>query len=94
MPRFKVAHIREQGQDMIIIPVEDSFKYKSSQEQNQNRNGLQVRARGAGLAGKVVLVWDAGAGRMGFLAPREWHDFFSSISLDFIAMNINKEISW
>lgn len=34
MPRFKVAHLHEQGQDMIIVPLESSFGRRISQDQH------------------------------------------------------------
>jgi hypothetical protein len=94
MPRFQVAHVREQGIDLIIIPLDSGFGQKLSSEQNEITSGLQVRARGAGLAGTVVPVWNSGGGRMAFIAPPNWHSFFRGLSLNSIATNLNKEISW
>lgn len=93
MERFKVAHIREQGQDIIIISVASSFGFKSNTEQNQLRAALQVCASTAGLAGMVVPVWDTGGGRMGFLAPAQWRSYFSGMTLSFVAININRELT-
>jgi hypothetical protein len=94
MPHFRVAHLHEQGQDMIIVPLDSSFGRKVSQDQDVIISELQVRARSAGLAGTVVPVWDDGGGRMAFIAPRPWHPFFQSIDLRFIAANINRELYW
>ncbi|SIQ30645.1 hypothetical protein [Halanaerobium kushneri] len=94
MPRYKVAHIKEQGVDLIIIPLSDSFRFKSNKDKNQITNELQMRASNAGLAGTVVPVWNAGAGRMGFLAPRNWQFFFKSINLQYVYANLNREIYW
>jgi hypothetical protein len=33
MPHFKIAHLREQRQDMIIVPLESSFGHKSDAAQ-------------------------------------------------------------
>ena len=93
MPKFEVAHIREQGADLVIIPLDDSFGHESPQEQRRITNSLQMCASGAGLAGLVVPVWDAGGGRMGFLAPPGYHPFFLSIDLGFVAGNINRELT-
>ena len=92
MPRFKVAHVKEQGIDLIIIPVESDFGNKTSQEKQESANYLQIGANNAGLAGTVVPVWDEGRGRMGFFAPSKWHLFFESVSLAWVAQNINREI--
>jgi hypothetical protein len=93
MPEYKVAHIHEQGQDMIVVPLDRSFGYKTTQEQNQISAALQLCASRAGLRGTVVCVWDSGGGRMGFLAPRNWHPFFSSINLSFVARNVNRTLT-
>jgi hypothetical protein len=93
MTKLRLAHIREQGQDMIIIPLDDSFGRKTNAEQNTITQDLQLRARSAGLAGTVVPVWNAD-GRMGFIAPRPWCSFFQSISLHWVLRNINKELSF
>lgn len=92
MTTFDVAHIREQGQDMIIIPLNASFDLKTPNEQEDVRASLQVGARAAGLAGTVVPVWDS-HGRMRFLAPRPWFPFFSSLSMAFVRANLNKRLT-
>jgi hypothetical protein len=94
MPRFKVAHLREQGQDMVIVPLEPSFGNKISQDQQAIIGDLQMHSRLAGMAGIVVPVWDGGGGRMAFIAPQQWHPFFTSLNLPFVFANINKELSW
>ncbi len=79
---------------MIIVPLESGFGTKADQEQRAIIGELQMHSRGAGLAGTVVPVWDAGAGRMGFFAPRNWQAFFQSINLRAVFANINKELYW
>jgi hypothetical protein len=93
MSIFEVAHLREQGQDIIIVLVDRKFGNKTESEQNQIATKLQICARSAGLAGTLVPVWDAGGGRMGFLAPRPWHAFFKSLSLRDVAANINRKLT-
>lgn len=94
MPKYEVAHIKEQGVDLIIIPLDHSFRFKSGQDQETTISALQARASNAGLAGTVVPVWDNGGGRMAFRAPRNFHPFFKSIDLGTVAANINKELRW
>jgi hypothetical protein len=94
MPHFKIAHLRQQGQDMIIVPLDSSFGNKNSDDQQEIMSDLQMHARAAGLAGTVVPVWDGGGGRMKFIAPRPWHPFFTSLNLRSVSSNINKELSW
>lgn len=93
MTTFEVAHVREQGVDLIITVVNSSFGRKSTQEQQATTDSLQQCASAAGLAGTVVPVWDAGGGRLKFWAPPQWHRFFGSISLSFVAANINRKLT-
>src|SRR3954471_17591007 len=58
MPRFKIAHVKEQGIDLIIIPLDPSFGRKSPQDQRSVISELQGHAIAAGLAGTVVPVWE------------------------------------
>jgi hypothetical protein len=93
MPKYKVAHLHEQGQDMIIVPLDRAYDLKSFAEQNAFKDELQMRANAAGLRGTVVTVWPKG-GRMGFIAPQPWHPFFRSTSIQFVMANLNRELSW
>jgi len=86
--------MKEQSVDLIIIPLENSFGYKSQSDQHHIIDDLQVHSRAAGLAGDVVPVWDGGGGRMAFIAPREYHSYFRSINLAFVLANVNREIYW
>jgi hypothetical protein len=94
MPHFKLAHVREQRQDMLIFPLDHSFGNKTADDQREALAELQMRAHGTGLAGKAVAVWDAGGGRMAFLGPTNWQAFLRSINLRFVLANVNREISW
>jgi hypothetical protein len=93
MPHFKIVHLREQGQNMIIVPLESSFEHKSDEDQRATIAELQERARGAGLAGTVVPVWQSG-GRMYSIAPRPWRAFFQNLSMQSVMLNVNKELYW
>jgi len=93
MASFDVAHIREQGVDLIIVPLDRSFGHKSQSEQAEIAGDLQTCAMSAGLAGTVVPVWDDGFGRMMFFARDNISPFFRSIDLGFVAANINKSLS-
>lgn len=92
MPQYKIAHLREQGQDMIIIPLDQSYGYKSNADQNRIKRNLQACAVSAGLAGTVVTVWETLSGQMSFLAPVQWQSYFSTMSLSDVYANINKTL--
>ena len=91
METFKVAHLREQGQDMVIVIVGPAFASMSSKDQDDGMNVLQICAESAGLAGLVVPVWREG-NRAKFIAPLNWHPFFQSLTWDRILSSVNREL--
>ena len=93
METFDVAHVQEQGVDLIIVLVNPSFGYKTDKEQKEIVASLQACATAAGLVGTVVPVWDTGGGQMEFLAPLAFHPFFSSIDLTFVEANVNTKLT-
>ncbi len=94
MPNLAIAHIREQGVDLIIAPLASDFGLKAPATQRAVIAEIHLRSRGAGLAGTVVPVWDAGAGRMAFIAPQPWHPFFRPIDLEAVHASVNQELNW
>jgi hypothetical protein len=56
---LKIAHIHEQGIDLIIVPLAASFGIKSNHEQLELIGSLQARAVFDGICGTVVPVWPA-----------------------------------
>lgn len=92
MATLKIAHLREQGIDLIIVPLESGFGLKSSGEQSEIVESIQWCAHSAGLAGTVVPVWREGGGHR-FIAPTNWHSFFKSFGWNDIVANLNKELT-
>jgi len=94
MPSYKVAHIKEQGVDLVIVFVPNSFPVEGNRAQNEAIIDLERRTKALGWAGSVVPVWKNANGTTGFIAKENYHPFFKSVSFDSLAKNINKELSW
>jgi hypothetical protein len=93
MPSIKVAQLHEQGQDMVIVIMDPAFARATPTQQEATIGQLQARSNASGLKGTIAMVWDAN-GKMDYLAPQPWHDFFRSLTLDDVRSRINAEISW
>jgi hypothetical protein len=93
MPTLKAAHIRENGQDMIIFPLDNSFGRKTDREQSLAIQDLERRAHLAGLAGHAVAFWDDSSGTR-FRGPSRWHPYLRGLSMSDVLANVNKQISW
>jgi hypothetical protein len=94
MPRFEVAQVSEEGQPLLIVPLDPSFGNKTLGDQQTIIADIQSHADAAGLAGKVILVWSNSNTGMSFIAPLNWHHFFKRLALHTVWANINHEISW
>lgn len=94
MPRYKVAHLYEQGQNMLLFPVDGgSIHHKTNSEKNEILEELEARANAAGLAGSAALIWNYG-GQTHTYGPQRWQGFLRSISMQFVLRNVNQEIRW
>ena len=91
MPQFKIAHVKENGVNLISVPLARRFGDLTEGEKNCILTELQDRAVALQLNGRVVPVWDDG-GNMRFIAPREWHGFFRSLRLATVRANLNREL--
>jgi hypothetical protein len=93
MPTFQVAHLRRDGQDVIIVPVDRSFGKRSPPEQARIQEAFQRSAAAADIPGIVVPVWEDPTGRMAFRAPPPWQEFFKSIDMVYVATALNRSLS-
>lgn len=90
---YQVAHIQEQGQQVILIIVNSSFGRMGGSEQQQQYSLLQQCANKAGMAGTAALIWDAGSGRLGTYGPKEWQRFLQSLNPLTVQSSINKKLT-
>lgn len=93
MPSFKVAHVQEQGQNMLLFPLDRSFGHKTPDQQRAIVDELEDRAHVAGLAGRAAVFWECN-GRTYSLGPQQWRNFLRSISIRRVIASVNKSISW
>jgi len=93
MPTFQVAHLRHEGQDLIIVPVDRAFGKRSPNEQARIQEAFQRSAAAAEMPGVVVPVWEDATGRMAFRAPPPWHEFLKSIDMVYVATALNRSLS-
>lgn len=93
MPSFNVAHVKEQGQNMLLFPLDSSFDHKPETDQKAVVAELEMRAHRAGLAGRAAAIWESG-GRTHTLGPPSWAGFLRSLSMRAVLASVNKKISW
>jgi len=93
MPTFKLAHIHEQGQDMLLFPLNPDIGHKTPEEQTSILEELELRAHSAGLAGHAAIFWQSGRSTHS-RGPTPWRGFLENTSFSAVLANLNREISW
>ncbi len=89
---FKIAHIKEQGINIIIIPMATSFGDRSESDRFEIIELLQAAAVSAQLRGKVVPMWQEERGYK-FIAPPEWQPYFRTVKWKDLKKNLNRELT-
>jgi class 3 adenylate cyclase len=94
MPRFKVAHVKLQGVDIVLVPVSPEFSVLSSADQSAAHRQLSQLCRSARLGGEVTPVWSTGPSSLAFLADAKFHPLLNGrLTPAFLQANLNREIT-
>lgn len=92
MARYRIAHRRVQGQDVILIPLDHRFDGLPQQQQQEFLAYMQQQCSARyNLAGRVALVWPTTNGTRS-LGPEQWASFLRSLSVQDVLANVNLEI--
>jgi hypothetical protein len=94
MPVFNIATVNVEGTDLVMIILDAAFGAKSPQAQNEILMEFQNKAIAAGYKGHVIPVWSSAAGKINFMAPRNLHPFFNTITPQYIAEHFRKQLTW
>ena len=73
MTNFDVAHINEQGVNVVVVFVSETVSQLTPDAQIALAESLSICAASAGLIGNIAMVWPGG-----FWAPQNQHPFFRS----------------
>lgn len=92
MNEYQVAHLNIENQNMIVIPLDSTFRLSPQSEKVETYEQLQICASGAGLKGHVVVVWQDVSG-IKFMAPPQWHSYFQSITWSWVRASLNKTLT-
>ena len=90
MTTFEIAHINEQGVNVVVVFVDPAVAQKSPEEQNALATSLQLCSQGAGLAGNIAMICPGW-----FWAPHNQFAFFKSPGGSYaeLRFRINKSLS-
>ena len=92
LKRYRIAHIRLGGADVILVPMGGDFMQLSDNARSQVLERLNAAAVDSRLGGQVIPVWDMPSGGMGYIAPSALHPALSAVNIDFVYANANRTI--
>jgi hypothetical protein len=90
--KYRVAHVRHQNSNMVIVHVNPSFFYGSNQDQQRWFTAIQQCVRSVNLAGQTIVV-TSDNGRFRFYGPNSWHNFLRTIDMSWVNARINKSLT-
>ncbi|MDX2220522.1 MAG: hypothetical protein SF172_16005 [Burkholderiales bacterium] len=90
--QYRVAHVRHQGSNMVIVIINPSFFYGSRQDQQRWFTGIQQCVRSVNLAGQTLIVTNDN-GRFRFYGPNDWHNFLRTIDMNWVTARVNKSLT-
>ncbi len=89
----RIAHVRQSGIDLILVPFESDFGDLPSEEQETALAAIQKTAVLAGLKGEVVPIWPTREGNTSFIAPKSCHQVVKKLTFDFVKINLNRQFT-
>ena len=89
---YKVAHVKHQNANMVIVLVSPRFFNGSSADQRRWFTGIEQCVRSVNLAGQTLLVTNDN-GRYRYYGPNAWHDFLRTTNINWVDARINKSIT-
>jgi len=93
MATYKVAQLKEQGLDLIIVPMDSKFGHMSAMDQAKLIGQIQAQAKAVKLKGSVIPVWEGVNGHLSCIAPKHWHAFFRRLTMEEVHGILNNEIT-
>lgn len=92
MPSFKIAHVKEQGVNVIIVPLSPRFSDCTEDQRASVIAAFQTAAEAATLRGRIVPMWRSGGSQVRFIAPPDWASFFERLKWKVVMRNLNREL--
>lgn len=90
--KYRVAHVRHQHSNMVIVIINPSFFYGSGNDQQRWFTAIQQCVRSVNLAGQTIVV-TSDNGRFRFYGPNNWHSFLRTIDMNWVTSRVNKSLT-
>lgn len=88
MFKTRIAIFNEQGQELIVVPLDSSFEDRLPSQRLETLRTLQNSAIKVGLKAPMALVWRIG-NKLYFMAPKQCHSLLKTLKWNTIVSSLN-----
>lgn len=88
---YKIAHTRQKDVNMVVVVTGGSFFNADSNAKERMWTAMRSCAKGANLAGEVVMVANVNGGFQ-FYGPKSWANYLRTIDMTWVNARLNKNL--
>ncbi len=89
---YKIAHTRQKDVNMVVVVTGGSFFNADSNAKERMWTAMRSCAKGANLAGEVVMVANVNGGFQ-FYGPKSWMNYLKTIDMTWVNARLNKNLT-
>jgi hypothetical protein len=89
---YKIAHTRQKDVNMVVVVTGGSFFNADSNAKERMWTAMRSCAKGANLAGEVVMVANVNGG-FKFYGPKSWMNYLKTIDMTWVNARLNKNLT-
>jgi hypothetical protein len=89
---YKIAHTKQKDVNMVVVVTGSGFFNADSNAKERMWTAMRSCAKGANLAGEVVMVANVNGG-FKYYGPKSWLNFLSTVDMTWVNARLNKKLT-
>jgi hypothetical protein len=89
---YKIAHTKQKDVNMVVVVTGSGFFNADSNAKERMWTAMRSCAKGANLAGEVVMVANMNGG-FKFYGPKSWAKYLSTLDMTWVNARLNKQLT-
>jgi hypothetical protein len=89
---YKIAHTKQKDVNMVVVVTGGGFFNADSNAKERMWTAMRSCAKGANLAGEVVMVANVNGG-FKFYGPKSWANYLKTIDMTWVNARLNKQLT-
>jgi hypothetical protein len=89
---YNIAHTKQKDVNMVVVVTGSGFFNADSNAKERMWTAMRSCAKGANLAGEVVMVANVNGG-FKFYGPKSWMNYLKTIDMTWVNARLNKKLT-